>query len=90
MERINSIKRYGDLLLIRFGNQVRVFGIESLTDLLIQYEQEISSFTKAHAEALEEIIRLKKELKNKGLTPTTFTMPLYANRRQTRRNLDAI
>ena len=64
MERIKSIKRYGDLLLIRFGNQVRVFGIESLPDLLIQYEQEISSFTKAHAEALEEISRLKKELKN--------------------------
>ena len=64
MERINSIKRYGDLILIRFGNQVRVFGIEALADLLIQYEQEISSFTKAHAEALEEISRLKKELKN--------------------------
>ena len=64
MERIKSIKRYGDLLLIRFGDQVRVFGLESLANLLIQYDQQISSFTKAHAEALEEISRLKIELKN--------------------------
>jgi hypothetical protein len=65
MDKIKSIRQKGDLLLIRFGNQVRVFGLESLYDLLIQYDQQISSFTKAHAEALEEISRLKKELKER-------------------------
>ena len=65
MQKIKSIKSRGELILIEdTSHHVRVFGIEAIPELLIQYDQEISSFTKAYAEALEEISRLKKELKN--------------------------
>jgi len=64
MDKIKSIKQKGDLLLICYEDKGVHYDIEHIADLLIQYDQEISSFTKAHTEALEEISRLKKELKN--------------------------
>ena len=44
MQKIKSIKSRGELVLIEDTNHhVRVFGIEAIPELLIQYDQELYS-----------------------------------------------